>query len=77
VALLAAGPTPIRATAAEQALVGARVDEVVAGQVAALAVSGINPTGDLHGSTEYRRALMEEMVRRALVEATRNGSDER
>lgn len=75
VALLAAGPTPVRATLAEEALVGTQIDDAVATEAAACAVRDIRPTADLHGSTEYRRSLMAEMVRRALLDATRGGSD--
>jgi CO/xanthine dehydrogenase FAD-binding subunit len=30
----------------------------------------IAPTGDIHGSTEYRRYLIEGMVRRAIAQAS-------
>ncbi|MFL5818803.1 MAG: FAD binding domain-containing protein [Conexibacter sp.] len=66
IALLGAGPTPLRAAAAEHALVGQAVDDAVAREAAALAVAEIAPTGDIHGSTEYRRDLIETLVGRAL-----------
>jgi CO/xanthine dehydrogenase FAD-binding subunit len=69
IALLAAAPTPLRPRAAEQALAGRRIDEASAREVARLAVAGIEPTGDIHGTTEYRRDLIESMVRRALLTA--------
>jgi CO/xanthine dehydrogenase FAD-binding subunit len=69
IALLGAADTPIRADAAEQALVGAEIDDDTAAEAARLAVQDINPTGDIHGSSEYRRLLIEAMVRRALVAA--------
>jgi carbon-monoxide dehydrogenase medium subunit/6-hydroxypseudooxynicotine dehydrogenase subunit alpha len=32
-------------------------------------VADIRPTGDIHGSGEYRRALIQVMVQRALLTA--------
>jgi carbon-monoxide dehydrogenase medium subunit/6-hydroxypseudooxynicotine dehydrogenase subunit alpha len=65
VALLAAAPRPLRAEAAERALVeGAPAEEA-----AKLAVEGIEPAGDIHGSGEYRKGLIETLVRRAVVAA--------
>lgn len=69
IALLSAGPTPLRATEAEAALAGAVVDEDTAAEAAAVAVRDLRPTGDLHGGTEYRRGLIETLIRRALLEA--------
>jgi carbon-monoxide dehydrogenase medium subunit/6-hydroxypseudooxynicotine dehydrogenase subunit alpha len=69
IALLGAADTPVRAEAAEQALMGSQVDEAAAAEAGRLAVEGLEPTGDIHGSSEYRRLLIEAMVRRALVAA--------
>jgi CO/xanthine dehydrogenase FAD-binding subunit len=69
IALLAAAPTPIRAPRAEQLLQGAHVDEDVAAAVAEAAVEDISPTGDIHGSSEYRTKLIRALVRRAIVQA--------
>jgi CO/xanthine dehydrogenase FAD-binding subunit len=69
IALLSAGPTPLRATEAEAALAGQRIDEKTAAEAAALAVRDLKPTGDLHGSTEYRRGLLEALIARALKQA--------
>jgi CO/xanthine dehydrogenase FAD-binding subunit len=77
ISLLAAGPTPVRATAAEQALAGNRMTLSLARDVAALAVAGINPTGDLHGGSEYRRGLIEALLRRGLVVAAARGEETR
>jgi carbon-monoxide dehydrogenase medium subunit/6-hydroxypseudooxynicotine dehydrogenase subunit alpha len=67
VSLLAAGPTAIRATAAEQWLAGLIVDQKVAAEAASRAVADIRPAGDVHGRAEFRRHLVEVMVRRALL----------
>jgi CO/xanthine dehydrogenase FAD-binding subunit len=69
IALLAAAPTPIRAEAAEEVLIGSTVDAAAAGEAASKVVDRISPTGDIHGSTEYRRDLCGVMVKRALLTA--------
>ncbi len=76
VALLGAAPVPLRATEAEQALIGTSVDEKAAVTAAAAAISDISPTGDIHGSAEYRRDLCEVMVRRAITLAARRARGE-
>jgi CO/xanthine dehydrogenase FAD-binding subunit len=67
IALLAAGPRPLRAREAEAALAGRAVDEAAAADAAAVAVRDLHPTGDIHGSSDYRRGLVQAMVRRALL----------
>ncbi len=69
IALLSAGPRPVRATEAEQHLRGSRIDEEAISAAAATATRGLRPTGDMHGSTEYRQQLLEVMVKRALTTA--------
>jgi len=69
IALLAAAPTPVRAAEAENALRGRVIDEAAAREAAARAVESINPTGDIHGSADYRRGLIEALLRRAILQA--------
>lgn len=69
IALLAAAPTPLRATEAEQLLAGRRIDDATAVEAAEAAVRDLHPTGDIHGGTAYRRRLIKAMVRRAIVTA--------
>ncbi len=69
IALVAAGPRPVRAEAAEAQLRGEKVDERSIRAAAERAVEGLNPTSDLHGSTEYRLKLLKVMVQRALTKA--------
>jgi len=69
IALLAAGPVPLLAAEAADGLRGGVVDEAAAAAAAQRAVEPISPTGDIHGSTEYRRELVAVMVRRALLSA--------
>jgi carbon-monoxide dehydrogenase medium subunit/6-hydroxypseudooxynicotine dehydrogenase subunit alpha len=68
-ALLGAAPTPQRATAAESLLVGRPLDMEAAREAQARVETDISPTGDIHGSGEYRRCLIAAMARRALLEA--------
>ena len=70
IALLAAGPTSIRATEAEQALAGHRIDTEIAREAAATAVRDVMPLTDVHGGSDYRREVLEGLVRRALVLAS-------
>ena len=67
VALTNMGPTPIRATAVEQALAGAGDDGVR--QAAEAAAEGTSPPSDTNGSAEFRQHLARVLVRRALEEA--------
>ena len=55
---------PQRAAAAEQAL----ANRQPADDVARIAAGEIEPTADLHGSVEFRRAIAAEMTRRALAQ---------
>jgi 6-hydroxypseudooxynicotine dehydrogenase subunit alpha len=69
IALLSAGPAPVRAEAAERQLRGAKIDESSIRAASAQAVKGLRPTTDLHGSTEYRVGLLQTMTERALTKA--------
>jgi carbon-monoxide dehydrogenase medium subunit len=69
IALLSAGPAPVRAEAAELLLRGAKLDESTIRSASAEAVKGLHPTSDIHGSTEYRIALLRTMTERALTKA--------
>jgi CO/xanthine dehydrogenase FAD-binding subunit len=69
IVLLAADAVPVRAGEAEQALAGRRIDAAAAAEAARAAVRHISPTGDIHGSSEYRRELIEALVRRAVLTA--------
>lgn len=65
VALVNMGPTPMRATLVEQAV----VQGATAAEAAELAAEGTDPVGDLNADAEYRRHLARVLVRRALQEA--------
>jgi carbon-monoxide dehydrogenase medium subunit/6-hydroxypseudooxynicotine dehydrogenase subunit alpha len=68
--LLAAADKPLRAEAAERALEGSAITPEATAEAARTAVADINPTGDIHGSSEYRKQLIEGMLRRAIEQAT-------
>jgi carbon-monoxide dehydrogenase medium subunit len=58
-----------RARETENALAGKPPDEKVVGQAAALAIKGVEPSGDLFASAEYRAHLVTVFVQRALAAA--------
>jgi CO/xanthine dehydrogenase FAD-binding subunit len=64
-----AGPTPIRATDAEEALHGAAPTPEAFAEAGRLAAAATDPSGDVHGSAEYRREMAGVFVRRALTTA--------
>jgi carbon-monoxide dehydrogenase medium subunit len=69
IALTNAGPTPLRAQAAEAALIGKAIDAASLNEAARLAMSICDPTPDQRGDVEYKRAMCGEMTRRALQAA--------
>jgi carbon-monoxide dehydrogenase medium subunit/6-hydroxypseudooxynicotine dehydrogenase subunit alpha len=73
-ALLAAGPRPVRAAAAEQALVGSQLAATDVDAAVEAAARDVSPSGDMHGSAEYRTDLLRVMARRALETAARRAT---
>jgi aerobic carbon-monoxide dehydrogenase medium subunit len=67
IALTNMGSTPLRASAAEDALRGKGADAIAA--AAEQAAEGTDPPGDLNASPEYKRHLARVLTRRALEEA--------
>jgi len=77
IALASVAPTPVRATAAEQALVGQPMTPALIEKAAALAVEAARPISDQRGSADYRRHLVQVLTRRTLItalERARNSS---
>jgi aerobic carbon-monoxide dehydrogenase medium subunit len=62
------GPTPIRARAAEAALVGQRLDGIDPEALAELALGDTAPFDDHHASAEYRRTVGRRIFARTLRE---------
>ena len=69
VALVHMGPTPLRATAVEEALRGQPLDAEHIAQAAEQAGEGTNPQGDLNSTTEYKQHLARVLTKRALEDA--------
>jgi aerobic carbon-monoxide dehydrogenase medium subunit len=63
------GSTPLRATAAEEALRGGSASADSIAKAAELAAEGAEPPGDLNASPEYKRHLARVLTRRALTKA--------
>jgi carbon-monoxide dehydrogenase medium subunit len=61
--------TPVRLVNAEAALIGTTPDADVLVDVAEIARSEVDPSGDLHGSSEYRQDLVRALTRRALSQS--------
>lgn len=63
------GSTPLRATAAEEALRGGSLDAERIAVAASHAAEGTDPPGDLNATPDYKRHLARVLTRRALAEA--------
>jgi carbon-monoxide dehydrogenase medium subunit len=63
------GPTPIKARAAEQALLGKALDDAAVRQAADLAAAASQPASDTRGPAEYKRAMVHTLCTRALKKA--------
>ncbi len=63
------GPAPIKARAAEQALLGKPLDEQSIRAAADLAEAASQPTSDTRGPAEYKRAMVHTLCTRALRKA--------
>lgn len=74
IALAAVAPTPVRATAAEQALQGQAVTPELIERAAGLAVNAAKPIADQRGSVEFRRHLTRVLTRRTLTTALARAS---
>ncbi|HEY8802422.1 MAG TPA: FAD binding domain-containing protein, partial [Candidatus Dormibacteraeota bacterium] len=77
IALLSAGPAPVRAEGAERQLRGSKIDESSIRAASVEAIKGLHPTSDIHGSSEYRIALLRTMAERALTIAAQRASRKR
>ena len=75
IGLLGMGPTPLRASTAESALVGTRGEPGELEEIGRLAAAGADPPGDVHASVRYRQHvgayLVGQAVGKALEEARR------
>ncbi len=67
------GPTPIRAKAAEQMLLGQSLERINPQAVAECAVADTAPFDDQHASAEYRRTVATRIFSRTLRDALKIG----
>jgi aerobic carbon-monoxide dehydrogenase medium subunit len=67
---------PVRAAAAEDLLVGERPSAELFDEAARRATDDLDPPGDLHGSSGYRKMVAAALVRRGLREAAGNARGE-
>ena len=67
IALGAVGPTPLRAKDTEAYLKGKTLDAKTITEAAELAVNVADPPSDIHGSREYRLAMIKVFTRRTLI----------
>lgn len=74
VVLLGVGPTPLRATAVEDALIGRQPDPTLFERACKLAHDVMEPFGDVHASADYKRHVATVMLRRALEIAYQRSS---
>ena len=63
------GATPLRATAAEEALRGSDLSDAAIAGAAEHAADGTDPPGDLNATPDYKRHLAQVLTRRAVAEA--------
>jgi carbon-monoxide dehydrogenase medium subunit len=71
IGLTAVGPANIKATAAEEALVGKALEAPVVEEAARLAAEAADPVSDSRGSADYKREIVRVFVGRALHAAAR------
>jgi carbon-monoxide dehydrogenase medium subunit len=69
VALTNMGPTPVRATSVEAALVGGPATTEAIAAASASAAEGTSPTTDTHADAEFRRHLARVLTGRAVARA--------
>jgi CO/xanthine dehydrogenase FAD-binding subunit len=75
VALTGVGATPLRATAAEDLLVGHALEPALVGRAIEVVRATIKPETDLHASSDYRRHLAGVLTGRALAAAWRRAHE--
>jgi CO/xanthine dehydrogenase FAD-binding subunit len=68
IAIGSVDPTPVRAAAAEERLIGNRLDEILLHEVCDQVAREVAPASDLRASAEYRRTICRVLARRALEE---------
>jgi carbon-monoxide dehydrogenase medium subunit len=77
IGLTAVGPTNLRASRAEEALVGRALDDAAIADAARLAAEESQPIADVRGSVEFKRDVVRVLTERAIRKAAEsaNGDD--
>lgn len=76
IALTAVGPRNLRATAAEEALAGATLDDDTIRQAAELAAEAAEPRSDHRGTADYKRSVVRVFMERGLRKAAETAREE-
>jgi len=71
IAMTGVAPTPRRANAAEEMLIGTQLDKNISDDVIEAVRAMVEPETDLHASSDYRRHLVGVLAHRALAAAWR------
>jgi carbon-monoxide dehydrogenase medium subunit len=69
VAVMGVADTPLRLREAEEELVAMELDDRMPERFSEIVVSKVSPNDDLHASAEYRRHLLAQLSKRALLTA--------
>mgnify|MGYP000870023592 CR=1 FL=1 len=69
ISLASVAPKPIRATEAENFLIGKKITETIAREAGKLAASNCKPISDQRASKEYRVEMVKVWVKNAILEA--------
>lgn len=70
IGLTAAGPTPVKAKRAEEAMLGKKpTDRKAVGEAASLAAEASSPSSDIRGTADYKKSLIRLLVVRGLKRA--------
>ena len=69
IGLTSVGPTNLKATAAEQSLVGKEPTDEVIAQAAQLAAAAAEPKDDIRGTAAYKKDMVRVFVQRGLKAA--------
>jgi aerobic carbon-monoxide dehydrogenase medium subunit len=77
IGLTAVGPTNVKATAAEKALVGKEPSDSVIAEAARLAAAAAEPKDDVRGSAEFKKDVVRVFVQRGLKTALARAKEAR
>ena len=70
------GSTPVRCEAGERVLTGEQPTRKLFAEAAAAAAAPLAPTGDMHGSAEYRKRVAAVYMERAIAQAHARAAEE-